>query len=266
MGNQVIIAVKHDKLLDTTTERYKDVESMIYHPEARFPKFFDGRNAEEIFMTTYSDDVIASAYYDSHGNTSLILSSEMLAYLPSYMGDDPILNGGDEEIMREIVKAIKQANTWQNLPGISARKKAVKDLRTNEKGDNVAIFGVLTDRMSEINSSTALEHLRQTIGELPWLENGVPTTTWEHHCNFSGLKGTPFVGIGNIKASQVALLHLHGNTFVARTMPNYGIDHDRIAQLNAADRSKTRGQTNFYPALLEGLGYSVREQNREPSP
>lgn len=262
MGNMVLIAVKHNAVRDTSKRRFELLDVMMHDFETSCPKFFDGRHSQSYMKECYADDAIMSRYYHASDHVNLLISNTMAAYLPSFIGSDDFLSRNDSWVKQRVLRQVKESMGWDKRPPIQTRAIRKEKLKTVDDGDDVALFGILTDYWSRINGETALEALYSTIAELPWLENGKAVMANQYNSRFDGLRFTPFVGIGNIKASQLAMVLMSGNIFYARAMPNHGINYGRINDLIAqGDPEGNILRINHYPSLLEGLGYSVKEQD-----
>lgn len=264
MGNMVMIAVRHNAVKDVSEHRYKQLDRMINDYETVCPKFFDGRQALRS-KECYADDIIMSCYYHASDRVNLLISNTMAAYLPSLISPEVFESSDDAKIKRRVLSSIKQSMKWDKFPEIQTRAINQSKLKTVDDGDDIALFGVLTDSLHKVKEGIAIEALYDTISELPWLENGEPVSANQYSSRFEGLASTPFLGIGSIKSSQLAMVLLSGNVFHVRAMPNHGINYNQIDDLiSKADPTLGRvPNINFYPSILEGLGYQVKEKEPE---
>lgn len=262
MGNMVVIAVKHNAARDMSDQRYQQLLVMINDYETVCPKFFDGRQTLQS-KGCYADDIIMSHYYHASDRVNLLISNRMATYLPSFIAPDEFQSADDTKIKKRILISAKQSMKCDKYPPIQTRAISNSKLKTVDDGDDIALFGILTDCLHEVKKEVAIAALYNTISEMPWLENGRPVSATQYSSRYESLASTPFVGIGNIKSSQLAMVLLSGNVFHARAMPNYGINYPRLDEL-ISQTKPTFGRIrdiNFYPSILEGLGYSVKEQD-----
>ena len=87
MGNMVVIAVRHSDLDVVRKLNFDTVSHMMHDFETVCPKFFDGRhvkpNSHAMHSEAYNNNVLFSGYYHASDNANLVVSNELMSYIPS---------------------------------------------------------------------------------------------------------------------------------------------------------------------------------------
>lgn len=150
MGNMVVIAVHHSDLdavnkldFDTTSHMMNDFETI-------YPKFFDGRHVKNnrmMLAESYSGNVLFSGYYHASDNVNLIISNQLMTYLPSGLSFNSEVRKMKEgtnitkTLLSKMTRSIRESISFKDRgKKVSIRKSNSKKLKTIDKGNSYSLF------------------------------------------------------------------------------------------------------------------------------
>lgn len=228
MGNQVLIAIRHD-IDRNNIPSFSEVDSLGIHTGERSPKNYEKTGS-----------IIVSHYHHADDKATLIVNNKLMVLAPSFLD---IFNKGKEwendNTIENLIKGYRKRYS-------SVRKVSKKAQAEPNDGVKVSIFGYLTDRTSEMpENSFAL--MVDAIDSLTSMDNGK-----RHICGFAQrLEDTPITLIGSINAEQVAFVELYHNLFCATAQP--------LNKLETLDSSCGMQERilDFDTKFLKALGYNV---------
>lgn len=267
MGNMVVIAVRHSNLNAVRKLNYETVSSMMHDFETVFPKFFDGRHVKPdshaMHSEAYNDNVLFSGYYHASDNANLVVSNELMSYIPSglcfYDEFKKMKEGTNiaDTLLSKISRSAKD-NISAEFHGkkVSIKKSQSKNWNTVKTGGSFSLFGVLTDQTSTINPETVFQTIANAIEEMPWIEDN----NLVRNTSINSIDDTPLIPLGNYQADQLALISMSGNVFSVLALPNYGFDVEGIElKINESTKNENHSATqiNSYQEIFQAFKRNI---------
>lgn len=230
MGNQVIIAIRHDV---SEVPSFDHVYALgLRHTERTTKKFDDTKG------------IIVSHYHHASDSICLMVNNKGMTSVPAYMRlfDDTETKTPFERLLSE----------YRQNRSYSIRKIAKNKIREGNKGARVSIFGYLTDYTSEM-AENSFEQMFDAMADVPVFENGSI-----HRCDTynDSIDDTRIVKIATIAADQMALVELRHNVFNVTALPF--AEMADLAEINGTDRESNKAKiVDFDTKLLETFGYKA---------
>ena len=197
MGNQVIIAIRHDIDRDNIPLFEEQYRLGLHDPE-RIPKSYK-----------LTDKIIVSHYHHSSDHVCLAVTNKMMKNIPAYL--DLFQGERDCKPVDAFKNMINGYRKYRYGSVVKSRKKVT--LVSND-GDKVSLFGYLTDETSSIPEN-AFALMVAAMDSMSGVVNGqTDIIGWEQK-----LEPTPIHMIGTIDADQMALVELYGNLFSVTSIP-----------------------------------------------
>lgn len=233
MGNQVLIAIRHD-IDRNNIPLFEEEYRLGLHDSERVPKHYNT-----------ADKIIVSHYHHSSDHICLAVSNQMMVSVPAYL-----------EMFKDH-RAGTPNNAFKNMINGYRRHRYGSVVKSRKKqtaepndGVKVSLFGYLTDE-THIMPENAFNLMVASMDSLPGLVNGETTM-----CGWNNkLKPTPIYKIGTIDPNQMALIELYGNTFAATS-----ITANKIEQ--RAHCTERRQQIiDFDKKFLKSVGYELTDKS-----
>jgi hypothetical protein len=197
MGNQVLIAIRHDIDRDNIP-LFQEQRRLGLHTAERVPKSY-----------SLTDKIIVSNYHHSSDHVCLGVTNKMMKNLPAYL---ELFQGHMDGKPADAYKNMIDGYRKYRYGSVAKSRKKVT-LVPNE-GEKVSLFGYLTDETSSMPEN-AFALMVAAIDSMSGLVNGqTDIIGWEQK-----LDPTPIHMIGTIDANQMALVELYGNIFSATAIP-----------------------------------------------
>lgn len=263
----VVIAVRHSDLDVVRKLNFDTVSHMMHDFETVCPKFFDGRhvkpNSHAMHSEAYNNNVLFSGYYHASDNANLVVSNELMSYIPSglcfYDEFKEMKEGANiaDTLLSKISRSAKD-NISAEFHGkkVSIKKSQLKDWNTVKTGGSFSLFGVLTDEISTINPETIFQTILNAIEEMPWIEDN----NLVRNTNVNSIDDTPLIPLGNYQAGQLTLVSMSGNVFSVLALPNYGFDIEGI-DLKISESIKNENhsvtQNNSYQEIFKAFKRNI---------
>lgn len=235
MGNQVLIAVRHD-VNRSEIPAFSEHDVMgIYDPE-HTPKNFNKNNG-----------IIVSHYHHSADKVCLVVNNDLMVNIPVHLDIfNKTRDGKPFSAFKETA-----SNYRYRYKSILKSKKKKQEHEAN--GVKISLFGYLTDQTYEMPENS-FELMVQSLDSVPVLVNGVVSHRgWEDH-----IGRTPIVKIGTIESNQLAFVELYGNLFSVVSEQRYQMD-----ELEHKENRKEK-ILDFDVKFLKSLGYNVKPEENEP--
>lgn len=235
MGNQVIIAIRHD------VDRL-NIPSFSNH------RIMGIQESDRPYKKFSNNGILLSHYHHSSDRICLAVNNELMSIMPAY------LNAFEHKDENEEFKVAKRITSqYRSYRYKSIRKKTQKLQLQEPNGIKVSLFGYLTDHTSEMPENS-FELMIQSIDSMSVLENNkvLRCGSWEDK-----IDPTPIVKIGTINSNQTAFIELYGNAFFATSA--YSNSMEELTNIN-----KIRDQiVDFDIKFLDSLGYNVNVTNED---
>lgn len=229
MGNQVIIAIRHD-IDQNNIPEFSNQELMGLHEGERVPKSFITHNG-----------IIVSHYYHSQDKVCLLVNNDFMArpiaYLDMYQKTS---DGSENDIVKTIVSDYRKF-FYKNI------KKSKEQASPEEKGQTkVSLFGYLTDHTYEVPED-AFKLMVKAMLTMDELQNDeAKVVHWQQH-----VESTPILKIGTIDSDQMAFVELYGNLFTVIAKQRNKIES--LAHLETREEKIV----DFDTKLFKSFGYDI---------
>jgi hypothetical protein len=230
MGNQVIIAIRHDV---SEVPSFDKVYALGLRNIERVTKGFEETNG-----------IIVSHYHHASDAICLMVNNKGMTSMPAFMRlfDDTEKKTPFERLLSE----------YRNNRSYSVRKIAKNKVREANKGARVSIFGYLTDYTSEM-ADNSFQQMFDAITEVPTIENGDIHRRGTYE---DSIDGTRIVKIATLAADQTALVELRHNVFNVTALPF--AEMAPLADIPVTDRESSKAKIiDFDVKLLETFGYKA---------
>lgn len=236
MGNQVLIAIRHD-INRSEIPAFSEQDVMGLHDPERTPKNFKTHNG-----------IIVSQYHHSADKVCLVTNNDFMVNIPVQLD---ILHKTRNNVDFSAVKII--ASDYRRYRYKSILKSNKKKNEHTANGVKVSLFGYLTDQTYDMPENS-FELMVQSLDSVPVLVNGVISHRgWEDH-----IGRTPIVKIGTIESNQLAFVELYGNLFSVVSE-----QRQQMAELENKENRKEK-ILDFDVKFLKSLGYNVKPAENEP--
>lgn len=197
MGNQVLIAIRHDIDRDNIPLFEEQYRLGLHDPE-RVPKGY-----------SLTDKIIVSNYHHSSDHVCLAVTNKMMKNLPAYL---ELFQGYRDGKPADAFKNMITGYRKYRYGSVAKSRKKVT-LVPND-GEKVSLFGYLTDNTSSMPEN-AFALMVAAMDSMPGLVNGrTDIVGWEQK-----IDPTPIHMIGTIDADQMAMVELYGNIFSVTAIP-----------------------------------------------
>lgn len=229
MGNQVLIAIRHDIDRDNIP-LFREQNRLGLHDAERVPKRY-----------SLTDKIIVSHYHHSSDKICLAITNEMMTSVPAYLElFQDHRDGKETDVCKKMIAGYR---SFRYGSVVKSRKKSAQ---VPNDGVKVSLFGYLTDNTDQMPEN-AFALMVAAIDSMSGVVNGkTEVIGWE-----SQLRPTPIYKIGTIDADQMALVELYGNVFSTTSMPANKIEV-------CEDFPKVRDQIiEFDKKFLKSCGYEL---------
>lgn len=197
MGNQVIIAIRHDIDRDNIP-LFREQNRLGLHDGERVPKSY-----------SITDKIIVSHYHHSSDRVCLGVTNKMMKNIPAYLEifqDNK--DGKENDAYKNMIAGFRKYRY-----GSVAKSRKKFELLPND-GEKVSVFGYLTDETSSMPEN-AFALMVGAMNSMQGLVNGqTEIIGWKNK-----IGSTPIHKIGTIDANQMALVELYGNVFSTTAIP-----------------------------------------------
>lgn len=202
MGNQVIVAIRHDINRDNIP-LFEEQSRLGLHDAERIPKSYK-----------LTDKIIVSHYHHSSDHVCLAVTNNMMKNLPVYL--DLFQGDSDGNPIDAFKNMIAGYRKYRYGSVVKSRKKVTF---VPNDGEKVSLFGYLTDETSSMPEN-AFALMVATIDSMSGLVNGkTDIIGWEQK-----IDPTPIHMIDTIDSNQMALVELYGNLFSVTSIPANKMD------------------------------------------
>lgn len=233
MGNQVLIAIRHDIDRDNIP-LFEEQYRLGLHDSERVPKSY-----------SINDKIIVSHYHHSSDNVCLAVTNEMMKNLPVYL---KLFQGHVDRTPTDAFKNMLSGYRKYRYGSVAKSRK--KSTTVPNDGEKVSLFGYITDDTSSMPEN-AFALMVAAMDSMPGLVNGrTDVAGWEQK-----IDPTPIHMIGTIDANQMALVELYSNLFSATAIPANKIEE-------AEKVEKHRDQIiECDKKFLKSFGYELTEKS-----
>lgn len=225
MGNQVIVAIRHDV---SETPSFESIHCMGLHKGERITKTFEEYNG-----------IISSTYHHASDDVCLMVNNKGMTNIPCY------LKLYNDESGKTPFEKMLQGYRRYRYSSVRKSRKTV-NLPAND-GEKVSIFGYLTDA-TDLMPANSFEIMKKAIEQLWVIDNGqIINCGWEHQ-----IKGTPIVCLGTINADQTAMIELSKNLFNITALP-----FTKMQDLDKNISTNKERIVDFDEKMLATFGYNI---------
>jgi len=235
MGNQVVIAMRHDVNPATLPEF-----SMVNYL---------GLNTNELVPKTFhaTGGIIVSKYHHANDKISVVVNNNLMATMP---GDLKLYESlhQNENVIEELLNGYRK----ERYSKVEAEKKASS--KVQNEGVKVSLFGYLTDETGSIPKD-AFKQMYDSIQEMEMLENG--QAVLRNH--YDEIDNAPIMKIGTINADQMVFVEMYYNSFIAVATASNKMD-------NVVKEGSMRDKViDFDTKFLKSMGYDVKVKPKDLS-
>lgn len=229
MGNQVLIAIRHD-VNRSEIPPFSDQDVMGIYESDRVTKSFVPHKG-----------IIVSHYHHSGDKVCLVTNNDLMVHIPVRL--DMLHKTRTNVEFSALKETISEYRKYRYK---SIRKSTKKNEFEESGGMKVSLFGYLTDETYNMPEKS-FELMVQAMDTMPLLVNGVVEHRgWDDH-----IKGTPIVKIGTVDSNQMAFVELYGNLFSTVS--------EQRNKMEALSQTEDRNGNiiDFDTKFLKSLGYNV---------
>lgn len=229
MGNQVVIAIRHDIDRDNIPLFEEQYRLGLHDPE-RLPKNYSP-----------ADNIIVSHYHHASDHICLGITNKIMVSLPVYLElFQDARDGKPTDAKKNMLSGYRK---YRYGSVAKSRKKVA--LVPND-GVKVSLFGYITDETSSMpDNSFAL--MVAAMDSMPGLINEQTVIRgWEDKIGH-----TPIHKIGTIDAEQMALVEIYGNLFTASA-----IEANKIEEPEECEKHRDK-IIAFDKKFLQSFGYEL---------
>lgn len=236
MGNQVLIAIRHD-VSRSEIPAFSEQDIMGLHDPEHTPKNFKTHNG-----------IIVSNYHHSADKICLVTNNDFMVNIPVHLDIfHKTRDGAPFSAIKDTVSNYRRYR-YKSIPKSNKKKD-----EHAANGVKVSLFGYLTDQTYDMPENS-FELMVQSLDSVPVLINGVVSHRgWEDH-----IGRTPIVKIGTIESNQLAFVELYGNLFSVVSEQRH-----QMAELEHKENRKEK-TLDFDIKFLSSLGYNLKPAENEP--
>lgn len=228
MGNQVVIAIRHDVKRETLPE-FSMVNYLGLNTSELVPKAFQATHG-----------IIVSKYHHANDKISVVVNNSLMATMP---GDLKIYESltSNENVIDNLLKGYHT----ERYSKIEKEKK--ESSKENTEGVKVSLFGYLTDDTGNIPQD-AFKQMYDAIQNMEMLENGHAVL----RNRYDEIDNAPIMQIGTINANQMVFIEMCNGVFVAVSTVSNKMD-DVVNEGSMRDKV-----IDFDTKFLKSMGYNVK--------
>lgn len=235
MGNQVVIAIRHDVKRETLPE-FSMVNYLGLNTSELVPKSF---------QKTHS--IIVSKYHHANDKISVVVNNSLMATMPGDLKIYESLNS-NENVVDNLLKGY-QAERYSK---IEKGKNQLSKEKT--EGVKVSLFGYLTDETGSIPQD-AFKQMYDAIQDMEMLENGNAIL----RSRYDDFDNSPIMKIGTINADQMVFIEMYYNSFIAVATASNKMG-DVVNEGSMRDKV-----IDFDTKFLKSMGYNVKVKPKDLS-
>lgn len=235
MGNQVVIAIRHDVKRETLPE-FSMVNYLGLNTSELVPKAFQATHG-----------IIVSKYHHANDKISVVVNNSLMATMPGDLKIYESLNS-NEKVVDNLLKAY-QVERYSKI-----EKEKKESSKEKTEGEKVSLFGYLTDETGSIPQD-AFKQMYDAIQDMEMLENGHAVM----RSRYDDFDNSPIMKIGTINADQMVFIEMHYNSFIA--VANTSNKMDDVAT-EGSMRDKV---IDFDTKFLKSMGYDVKVKPKDLS-
>lgn len=235
MGNQVVIAIRHDVKRETLPE-FSMVNYLGLNTSELVPKAFQATHG-----------IIVSKYHHANDKISVVVNNRLMATMP---GDLKIYESltSNENVIDNLLKGYHT----ERYSKIEKEKK--ESSKENTEGVKVSLFGYLTDDTGNIPQD-AFKQMYDAIQNMEMLENGHAVL----RNRYDEIDNAPIMQIGTINANQMVFIEMCNGVFVAVSTVSNKMD-DVVNEGSMRDKV-----IDFDTKFLKSMGYNVKIKPKDLS-
>lgn len=235
MGNQVVIAIRHDVKRENLPEF-----SMVN---------YIGLNTNELVPKSFQEThgIIVSKYHHANDKISVVVNNNLMATMPGDLKIYESLNS-NENVVDNLLKCY-QVERYSKI-----EKEKKESLKEKTEGVKVSLFGYLTDETGNIPQD-AFKQMHDAIQEMEVLENA--HAVLRNH--YDEIDNAPIMKIGTINADQMVFIEMHYNSFIAVATASNKMD-DVVNEGSMRDKV-----IDFDTKFLKSMGYNVKVKPKDLS-
>lgn len=235
MGNQVVIAIRHDVKRETLPE-FSMVNYLGLNTSELVPKAFQATHG-----------IIVSKYHHANDKISVVVNNSLMATMP---GDLKIYESltSNENVIDNLLKGYHT----ERYSKIEKEKK--ESSKENTEGVKVSLFGYLTDDTGNIPQD-AFKQMYDAIQNMEMLENGHAVL----RNRYDEIDNAPIMQIGTINANQMVFIEMCNGVFVAVSTVSNKMD-DVVNEGSMRDKV-----IDFDTKFLKSMGYNVKIKPKDLS-